>query len=260
MNLRRRIALVCIVALVAACRRRGAPTADGSAAAIELRVAAASSLSGTIEALAEAYARSARVHVVPVFGATGSLARQIEQGLPVDLFFSADAETPARLTATGNLVPDTVGPFAHGVLVLYARSDTPVPIASLGALSNPAVRRIAIANPEHAPFGRAAREVLSRTAQWDSLSSRIVTSENVREAFEFARTGNADAAFTARSVVLGSTGRVTAIDPTLYVPIVESLGVTAHAEHPADARAFAAFVRSDAGGAVLTAHGFAPAH
>jgi molybdate transport system substrate-binding protein len=231
----------------------------GVGPAVELRVAAASSLSGTVEALGEAFTRTAPVRVTPVFGATGALARQIEEGLPADLFLSADAETPARLAANGHLAADTVAPFARGVLVLFARRDAPLPIDSLAALSNPAVRRIAIANPEHAPFGRAAREALTRTAQWDALSSRIVTSENVREAFEFACTGNADAALTARSVVLGTAGLVTEIDSTLYSPITESLGVLAHTEHPAEARAFAAFVRSPAGAAILTTRGFAPA-
>lgn len=236
-------------------REGGARPADE---VVELRVAAASSLTGTLEALGDAFARSHRVRVVRVFGSTGALAREIEEGLPVDVFLSADVETPNRLAAGGHLAADTVHPFARGVLVLFSRADASPPVAGLPSLSAESVRRIAIANPEHAPFGRAAREALTRTGQWDALEARIVTAENVREAFEFARTGNADAALTARSVTMGVSGNTVVIDPALYAPIDESLGVLSHSQHAAEARAFCEFVRSPAGGAILTAHGFAP--
>jgi molybdate transport system substrate-binding protein len=251
---------LCAIALFG-CRRRNTPSPSDAGThphAAEIRVAAASSLGGTLEALGEAFARTSGTRVVPIFGATGTLARQIQEGLPVDVFMSADNETPARLAMTGYLANDTVAPFARGVLVLYARPDAPVHVTALAQLNDPAVQRIAIANPEHAPFGRAAREALTRVGRWDVLSPRVVMAENVREAFEFARTGNADVAFTAQSVTMGAPGTATPLDPTLYSPIDESLGVVSHCEHPDEARAFVAFVRSAPARAILSAHGFAP--
>ena len=130
------------------------------------------------------------------------------------MFLSADTETPARLASSGVLVADTVAPFARGVLVLYVRADAAVRVTTLAQLSAPGVQRIALANPDHAPFGRAAREVLTRAGLWASLTPRLVMAENVRESFEFARTGNADVAFTARSVTLGAPGIATPLDPS----------------------------------------------
>lgn len=244
-----------VIGAIGACGRRSSSPRVPPA---EIRVAAASSFGGTLEALGAAFEREGGSHVVPIFGATGALAQQIEQGLPVDVFLSADSETPARLALQGVLVADTVAPFARGILVLYAPADASVRVTTLAQLRAPGVQRIALANPDHAPFGRAAREVLTRAGLWDSLTPRLVMAENVREAFEFARTGNADVAFTARSVTIGAAGSATPLDPSLYAPLDESLGVMEDSSHPREARAFARFVHSASARAILTAHGFEP--
>jgi molybdate transport system substrate-binding protein len=220
-----------------------------------VRVATASSLGDVLSDLASAYQKAGGPEVQIVLGASDQLAHQIEQGAPFDLFASADPEIAARLADAGVLVPGSVRVLATGRLVAWTRADAPQTLGTMADLSAPGVQRIAIANPDVAPFGRAAVEALKRAGLEPAVKARLVQAENVQQAWRFASTGNADIALTALSVVPPGEGKLLIVDPSLYTPIREVLGVCQTAPRRKEAEAFASFVLAASNWSVLSRHG-----
>jgi molybdate transport system substrate-binding protein len=224
----------------------------------ELRVAAASSLATALDALRAVAERRVELPVVMVYGATGLLARQIEQGAPFDVFASADRETPTRLERAGKLVAASTRVFARGRLVLWVPPERDNVVHGLSDVVDRRVDRIAIANPDVAPFGRAAREALQQAGLWDIVHARVVQADNVQQAYQFAASGNADVAFTSASVVSSGRGRAVPIAAGLYAPIDEAAGVVAGSRLGTQARAYIDLLLGPEGRAALEAHGFDP--
>ena len=196
-----------------------------------------------------------RLSPVPIrltLGSSGMLARQIRSGAPFDVYLAANEEFVADLARTGEVVRDTVTPYATGRLGLWSKKGW----TRLEQLDSPQVRHISIANPAHAPYGAAAEEVLRRVRLLDRLRPKLVLGENVRQAFEFARTGNADATITSWTLVHGR-GAVL-IPSDLHGPIRQAGAVVAASRRQPEARRFLAFLRSDAGRRLLAAHGLFP--
>jgi molybdate transport system substrate-binding protein len=220
-----------------------------------ITVSAASNLQGAFTELAAQFERQTGTRIVFNFGATARLAQQIAQGAPVDLFAAADRAAVDDLAARGWLIPETVRNYTRGQIVLYARADAPAP-QSLNDLARADIKRIAIANPELAPYGRAAREALRNAGVLATIESKIIIAENIQQAQQYADTGNVDAAIIALALAVGSKGRWVIIPQELYTPIDQALGVVKSAKNERDARAFAAFVLSDAGRAVLAKYGY----
>lgn len=233
--------------------------ADNREAAADepLLVMAASSLNAAMPALIERFEAQSGDSVVLVLGATGNLAAQIENGAPADVFFAADEATVERLAASGSLRPGSARTFVVGELALVWRAGVERP-ASPASLAEPRYEVIAIANPEIAPYGMAAREALQRLGIWDSVSPRIVQGENIAQTYQFVQTGNADAALVARSVVDTTTTGYIPVDAGLHEPIRQAAGILARSTHPA-AEPFLEFVLSDEGQMILRNHGFLPA-
>lgn len=229
---------------------------DGSADE-RMLVMAAASLSGAMPVLIERFGRQTGGTIDLALGATGSLAAQIENGAPADLFFAADEVTMQRLAANGAICPSSVRTYAEGRLVLAWRAGLEAPTGP-HALADPRYEVVAIANPGIAPYGAAAREVLERSGVWKAVESRIVLGENVAQTYQLVRTGNADVALLARSIVDTATTEFIPIDPQLHAPIRQAVGTTGRSRHPA-APQFLAFVLSDEGQAILAEHGFGPA-
>jgi len=236
------IALILI--LLAAC----APTPRA------LTVSAAANLQPAFAEIGAQFERQTGTRVIFNFGATGQLAQQIAQGAPVDLFAAADRATIDDLAARGFIMPDTVQVYARGQIVLYARKDAALP--SLADLARPEIKRIAIANPAIAPYGVAARAALQNAGVWSTVQPKIVIAENIQQTQQYADTGNVDAAIIARSLALDAKGRWSPIPENLYQPIDQALGVVKGAPNERDARAFAAFVTSPSGRAVLSKYGY----
>jgi molybdate transport system substrate-binding protein len=205
--------------------------------------------------LAVAYRRAGGPEVQVVLGASDQLAHQIEQGAPFDVFASADPEIAARLEHAGVLVAGSVRVVATGRLVAWARSDAPQTLGALTDLAAVGVERIAIANPDVAPFGRAAVEALKKAGLEQAVGKRLVQAENVQEAWRFASTGNADIALTALSVVPPGQGKLLLVDPSLYTPIREVLGVCRSAPRLEQAQAFASYVLATSNWPLLVRHG-----
>lgn len=169
--------------------------------AAEIRVAAASNLQFVMPDLVRAFeTEHPEVNVSVSHAATGNLVAQIRHGAPFDVLMAADTQYPQALIDSGHAKSESLFVFAHGILVLWPRSDDQKTWQDV--LSAPDLHRLAIAHPEIAPYGRAARVFLHDQRLWDKLSSRIVTGENAAQTLQFVQSGNADVGFVAASLLV----------------------------------------------------------
>src|SRR5438552_8276965 len=159
----------------------------------QITVAAAADLSAALSGIAAAYTKKTGQNVKLSFGASGNLTTQIENGAPFDIFFSADESYPAQLIEKRMADKDSLYRYAVGRLVLWVPNDLPIDVEKLGinALLNPLIKKIAIANPQHAPYGRAAEAALKKLGVYDQIASRLVLGENISQAAQFVESGNA---------------------------------------------------------------------
>lgn len=225
-----------------------------------LAVAAAADLAVAFGEVGAAFERSTGRRVVFSFGSTGLLARQIEEGAPFRVFAAASVAHVDRVVGRGACLGDTKVVYARGALAIYRAEGARVRPRTLADLADPAITRVAIANPEHAPYGVAAVDALRHAGVWDAVKDKLVHGENVRQALQFAATGNADVALVARSLAGTSPGELVPVDVALHAPIDQAIvvcrGSSDDARADADARAFARFVASPEGRAILARHGF----
>lgn len=214
-----------------------------------LLVAAASDLQPAFTELGREYERRTGRPVTFTFGSSGQLAEQLKNGAPYEVFASASAAYVDEVLRAGRGDAGSRADYAEGRLAVW----TPLAPATLADLVQPRFRRIAIANPEHAPYGIAAREALPA-----ALTDRLVYGENVSDALRLATSGNADAAVVALSLARARGGSWTEVPAEAHAPLRQALLVTAAEDGQEAARAFADLVTSDAGQDVLAEHGFAP--
>jgi molybdate transport system substrate-binding protein len=220
-----------------------------------LRIAAAADVEPVFTSLAEQYRKKFGREVVLSFAASGALAKQIEHGAPFDLFVSASEAQIERLRSKGRLRPDSIRRYARGQLTIWTAGDGPLP-QSLAELASRTSLRIALAHPEHAPYGQAAVAALRQAGVYDAVSRRLVFAENVRQAQQFAESGNTDVAIIARSLA-GRSGRFVEIPLSLHPPIVQSLAVVADGDERA-ASDFTALLFDPPGRLLLRDSGFLP--
>jgi molybdate transport system substrate-binding protein len=219
-------------------------------------VAAASDLEQALPILAVAFRQEREIEVVPTFGASGQLAEQIKQGAPFDVFLSANSAFVDRLASSGIVKPESVHPYARGSLALAVNKLSAVKVTRLEDLTRSEVHKIAIANPETAPYGMAAKQALERAKLWDVLKPKIVPADSVRQALQFVQTGNAEVAFVGWSMGQVREANLVRLPLNVCDPIIQSLGVVARTERLEDAKAFADFVRGEVGQGILTDLGF----
>ncbi|MBM3943338.1 MAG: molybdate ABC transporter substrate-binding protein [SAR202 cluster bacterium] len=232
--------------------------APNTGAGVTLIVSAASDLTFAFQEISGLFQEENEAKVVFNFGSTGLLAQQIEQGAPADLFAAASMSAIDELERAGLITPGSKTRFARGYLVMWSRAGTSFPMKELADLLSPEVKRIAIANPDHAPYGVAAREALQSAGLWDILQPKLVQGENVRQALAYAEAGNADVALVALSLAQQSNGgRWVRVPEDLHNPIDQSLAVIRASPHQQEARQFAEFIASPRGRAVLEKYGFA---
>ncbi len=245
-----RIGMVLAVLLLAAGCEQAAPELP------KVRVASASDLQQALPILAAAFRQDHGIEVVPSFGASGQLAEQIRQGAPFDVFLSANREFVDRLAREGIIKPDSVRPYARGELVLAVNKLSALKIKSLQELTRADVHKIAIANPETAPYGMAAKQALERAGLWETLKPKIVPAESVRQALQFVQSGNAEVAFVGRSISDVPEAVTVPLPIDVCDPIIQFLGVVARSDHPDEAGKFVEFVLSDVGQGILRDLGF----
>lgn len=247
LSLRYLMLLVWLFSCSAGCRAQDSP---------ELAVAAASDLQFAFPELGRALERATGVRVAFTFGATGVLAQQIENGAPIDLFASADRQRIANLRAAGLLVDDTITLFARGHLVLAVPRTSDRSVASLRDLLQPAIRRVAIANPVHAPYGAAAEQALTSAGVIELVRHKLVLAESARHAATLVESGAVDAGLLAKSAASDRGVRAVAIDERLHQPIEQSIAVLQRSLHVESAREFVGFLVSPEGRAILRRHQF----
>lgn len=266
MNVRLGI-LVAWALLVGACQ---APTAAGDAGGspnvhAPLRVAAASDLRFAMDELVDGWvARNPAAPIDVVYGSSGSFFAQISQGAPFDAFFSADAGYPRELERAGLAEPGSTRVYGIGRIVTWvpASSAADIETRGLAALADPSVGTVAIANPEHAPYGRAAIAALTSAGVLEVVQPKLVLGESVSQAAQFVETGAADAGIIALSLALAPAlvgrGRYAVVPPDAYPRLEQGAVVPLAAAQPEAARAFLDFVLGPEGRAVLDRYGFQP--
>ena len=195
------------------------------------------------------------------YQASATLTTQIENGAPFDLFLAADLSFPQRLASAG--LADTAAPvaYARGTLVLWARKDAPLPALSIRTLADPALKSVAIANPEHAPYGRAAKAALQSLGLTNALAPKLVVAENIAQTAQFADSGSAEAGLlsltSALTPKLQADGRYVEVPRDSYPPIVQGAIVLKHAADARDAHRLLDFLLSAPVARQLAEHGLA---
>jgi len=225
-------------------------------------IAAASDLTYAMNEIAGNFQKATGCTIRLSMGSSGNFLTQIENGAPFDVFFSADVAYPKKLEAEGLAAPGSTYVYAIGKIVLWTRNDSLVDVGKgFSVLRDPAVQKIAIANPAHAPYGRAAEEALRHSGVYEAVKGRLVLGENISQAAEFVESGNADAGILALSLVVSpamkAKGRVWNIPENLYAPIEQGAVALRAAANPQGARQFLDYIKLDATTALLERYGFA---
>lgn len=230
-------------------------------AAQEITVGAASDLNYALKEIAQRYETQTGRKVRLSFGSSGNLFAAVQNGAPYDVFFSADADYPRKLEANGLTVPGTIYVYAEGTLVLWVPNGSKLDIQrGVAVLASPGVRKIAIANPRHAPYGRAAVAALRNAGIYDAVAGKFVLGENISQTAQFVQTGNADAGLIALSLALApsmtSAGKYYVVPATSYPTIEQAAVVLKSAKDKAAAAHFLKFVKGAEGAEILKRYGF----
>ena len=233
-----------------ACRRERAP------AATEIIVAAASDLTPAFEEIGREFESAHKTKVTFVFGSTGLLTRQIENGAPFDVFAAANVSYIDELEQKSLIVPGTKRVYARGRITMWTTANSPLKIETIQDLARPAVTRIAIANPDHAPYGLAARQAFERAGIWETVKPKLVYGDNIRQTLQYGETGNVEVAIVALSLSVQSNGRWVLIPEELHQPIDQGMGVLKTTKDEASARGFSDFVNGEKGREILKKYGF----
>lgn len=228
----------------------------------EITVAAAADMSAALPEVAAQYKKRTGQDIKLTFGSSGNLTNQIENGAPFDVFFSADEDYPKQLIDKGLAEKDTLYRYAVGRLVLWIPNDVRLDLQKVGmqALLDPSVKRIAIANPQHAPYGRAAEAALRHFGIYDQVAAKLVLGENVSQAAQFVESGNAQAGLIALSHALAPAmkgkGQYWMVPLDAYPTLNQAAVVISLSKQKEAARKFLEFMRGAEATSLLENYGF----
>jgi len=228
---------------------------------LEVAVAAAADLKFAMAELSAQFRARTGAKVNVTYGSSGSFFTQLRNGAPFDLFFSADIDYPQKLDAAGLAEPATLYQYAVGRIVIWVPAASKLDVAKLGwqALLDPQVQKVSIANPEHAPYGRAAVTAMQKARIYEQVKPKLVFGENISQAAQFVQSGNAQAGIVALSLAISpgmKDGRTWEIPADLHPPIEQGAIVMKDAKNKETAVAFLDFVKSKAGRDILQKYGF----
>jgi molybdate transport system substrate-binding protein len=213
-----------------------------------LKIAAAADLQPVLPALIEEYEKQSRQKVEASYASSATLATQILNGGPFGLFLSADLSFPQKIAAAGLADSAEPIPYARGTLVLWARNDSPVQPLTIDSLGSPALRTVAVANAEHAPYGRAAKAAIQKLGLADALKDKLVVAENIAQTAQYADSGNADAGLisltSALTPRLSADGKYVAMPEDSYPPLLQGAVVIKQGAGAEEAHQFLAFLLS----------------
>ena len=228
----------------------------------EVSIAAASDLQFAMKDLAGQFEKGTGNILHITYGSSGNFFSQLQNGAPFDLFFSADIDYPKKLQNGGLAEPGSLFPFAIGRIVIWTPANSKLDVAkqTWTVLADAAVSRIAIANPEHAPYGRAAVAAMQAAGIYEEVKAKLVFGENISQAAQFVQSGNAQAGIIALSLALSPSmkdGKRWDIPADSYPAIEQAVVMLKSAKDKEVARAFLEFVKSEPGRATLAKYGFA---
>lgn len=231
----------------------------GSAWAEDLKIAAAADLKFALEDIKAAYVTAYPDDKVDIiFGSSGKLSTQVEQGAPFDLFFSADIQYPKQLVKNKQAASD-VTPYALGRIVLWSNAHDASKL-TLENLTENQFKHIAIADPSHAPYGKRAEEALTASKLWDTVKPKLVFGENIAQTAQFVESGNADIGIIALSLALNpelsKQGGYHLIDDKLHEPLEQAFIITAYGKDNAAAQRFADYMQHPEARKVMVKYGF----
>jgi len=243
------------IALVVAFASNEARAAD------EISIAAASDLQFVMKEIAARYEKQTGTAVKLSFGSSGNFFAQIQNGAPFDLFFSADADYPRKLEAAGQAESGTFYQYATGRIVLWVPNGSPIKLdQGMKALLDPAIKKIAIANPAHAPYGRAAEAAMKSAGVYDQIAGKLVLGENISQTAQFVQSGNAEIGVLALSLALADSlkdkGRFFVVPGELYPPLHQAAVVLSASQKKPQARKFMEYLKSPEILALLKQYGF----
>lgn len=226
-----------------------------------LRIAAAADLQPVLPPILAQFAAQTGVHTEASYKASATLATAIINGAPFDLFLAADLSFPQKVIAAGLAEESAPIPYARGTLVLWTRNDSHFHQLSLDALRDPGLKSLAIANPDHAPYGRAAVAALQHLGLYDALKPKLVIAENIAQAAQYVSSGNADLGLISltSALALRNTGRYIPIPSENYPPILQGAIIVKNSMNEQAAHKFLDFLASPAIVRQLQAGGLSPA-
>ncbi len=232
------------------------PSATSTAKPITLTVSAAADLNDVFPEIGKLWEQETGHRVTFNLGSTGQLAQQIERGAPVDLFAAANKKFVEDLDKKGLIHSGTKELYGVGRLTLWQREGGTHEIKDIQDLMKPDIKRVAIANPDHAPYGVAARQALQAAGIWDAIQPKLILGENIKQTQQYAQTGNVDVAIAALSISVQKPGKWVLVPEKLHKPLEQMLAVPKSAPHPEEAKQFAAFINGGKGRPLMRKYGF----
>jgi molybdate transport system substrate-binding protein len=228
----------------------------------DLTIAAASDLNFAFKELIGEFEKKTSVTVKLSLGSSGTFFSQIQNGAPFDLYFSADIRYPQKLEENGHAVPGTLYRYAVGRIVIWAPKSSPIPIEEKGvdALLDPSIRKIAIANPKHAPYGRAAVSAMEHYKIYDQVKDKLVLGENISQTAQFIESGASDIGIIALALALAppmkSAGKYWEVPADAHPALEQGAVILKRAKNMEAAKAFVEFLKSQQGQDVMARYGF----
>jgi molybdate transport system substrate-binding protein len=228
----------------------------------EIRVAAAADLQFVMQDVAARFQKETGKTVKLTYGSSGNFFQQLQNGAPFDMFFSANLDYPRKLEAVGATEPGTFFQYAVGRIVVWVPNDSKVDVSSgLQSLLSASIKKIAIANPEHAPYGQAAVAAMKKESVYDKVAGKLVLGENISQTATFVVSGSADVGIVALSLALSPNmkdrGRYYEIPVGDYPPIEQACVILKSSQQKDAARAFLNFIKAPAVAELFRAYGFA---
>ena len=226
-----------------------------------IRVAAAADLQFAIQDVAGEFQKETGKSVELIFGSSGNFFQQLQNGAPFDMFFSANLDYPKKLEAAGLTEPGSYYQYARGRIVIWVPKDSKLDLSSgLQVLLNPSIRKIAVANPQHAPYGQAAVAAMTKEGVYDKVKDKFVLGENISQTASFVISGSADVGIVALSLALSPNmsdqGRYAEIPSTEYPPIEQACVILSSSKNKETAVHFLSFFKTAAVADTLKRYGF----
>jgi len=223
----------------------------------KLRIAAAADLTLAFKEIATQFEQETKIPTEITFGSTGTTAMQIENGAPYDVFAAADVSYIDGLNKKGLILAGTQQLYAQGRIGIATLKESNLSIKDSQDLAdNPSVKKIAIAEPSHAPYGKAAKQALEYCNLWAKVESKMVYGQNVQDTLAILRSGNVDAAIIALSISKSDEVNFTLIDGSWHAPLNQTIAILKATKQEENARKFVAYVNGEKGRVVMKKYGF----